>query len=104
MLNYPKTRLGIALDTARTVREILDLLLDQGDLAEALVNLAVLDAYDVIEQEDSLCKSLPKVATDTKSSKSDPQFGFDTQEVSDLGEDDDDDDCESDSISFKIRH
>lgn len=101
MLNYPKSRLDIALNTAKAVREISDLLLDQGDLAEALVNLAVLDAYDVIEQEDSLRDLLPKVPGDAKIPHSDPQFGFDTKEVAGL---DDDDDCETESISFRIRH
>jgi hypothetical protein len=115
MLNYPKSRLDIALDTAKAVRMILDLLVDQGDLAEALVNLAVLDAYDVIQSDEGVGDLSPKISGKDKTPGSDPQFGFDTHEVADLQESEDEEEdtpCretrqaraarQESSISFKI--
>jgi hypothetical protein len=76
----------IALETADAVRHIIDTLEDQQDISEVLVNLACQDAFTEMGFQ-------PKAASQPKKTQkqiqTDVNFGFNTQEVSELGEDED---------------
>lgn len=85
MSQYPKSRLTIALETADAVRHIIDILEDQQDISEVLVNLACQDAFTEMGFQPEAAPQAKKVK---KQIQTDINFGFNTQEVSELGEDD----------------
>jgi hypothetical protein len=85
-MKYPKSRLKLAVETAKAVRLIIDILADQAELAESLVNLCVQEAYDQME----ICGLTEEKPSDKSPTQSDPHFGFDSQEVRVLFEDEED--------------
>jgi hypothetical protein len=84
-MNYPKSRLNIALETAKAVREIIDVLEDQPELGARLVHLAIQDAMDASPEMPEDC---------THPAQADPHFGYKTNEARDLWDEEEDvEDC-----------